>query len=113
MLTDMCMPCFHPGLPTCTGRKIKKRQNHKIKGKGKEGCRKYDEEPKWHFVLLTCMTFQELYFAFFLLIVLPFCSPFTVCAIAFCLSEESGEQARHVLPSTLGSQVSRFQLADE
>lgn len=81
--------------------------------KGKEGCRKYEEEPKWHFVLLMCMTFQELYFAFSLLIVLPFCSPLTVCATAFCLSEDSHEQARDVLISTLGSQVSHFQLEDE
>lgn len=49
----------------------------------------------------------------FLLIVLPFCSPFTVCAIEFCLSEDSREQARDVILSTLGSQVSHFQLADE
>lgn len=88
-------------------------KNKKIEEKEKETRRKYDEEPKWHFVLLTCVTFQELYFAFFLLIVLPFCSLFTVCAIAFCLSEDSNEQAMDVLISTLGSQASHFQLADE
>lgn len=101
----------HAPLPTCKGREIKS-QKQKIEEKQKETRRKYDEEPKWHFVLLTCMTFQELYFEFFLLIVLPFCSLFTVCAIAFCLPEDSNEQAMDVRISTLGSQASHFQLAD-
>lgn len=45
-------------------KKMRKDKNKKIQEKGKEGCREYDEEPNWHFVLLTCMTFQELYFTF-------------------------------------------------
>lgn len=59
------------------------------------------------------MTFQELYFAFFLLIVLPFCSPWAAGATASCLSEDSDEQAMDALMSTWGSLISHFQSADE
>lgn len=78
-----------------------------------ETCSKYDKEPKWHFMLLTCMTFREMYLAFFLLIVLTFCSPFTVFTIAFF--PISGQQwtRKGCVGERFGFTSSLFQLVGE
>lgn len=61
----VCVPHSHCHLPMHVGRKkLRKDKTKKTQKKGKESFREYDKEPNWHFVLLTCTTFQEPYFAF-------------------------------------------------